>query len=138
MESSVLSVSGGAYCSCCLRLSDCCICSAGPAEYYGEECKTCKPLTNKADGPDVAVAGMSREELAAEVLRLRAGIRQHRDERGNDRCWMDDHRLYMLLPEKDPGVTTLLPKREFLENCARYCEQYWETRQRPGEIVLDL
>lgn len=33
-----------AYCPCCKRLSDCCICHEGGARYYGEQCKTCRPL----------------------------------------------------------------------------------------------
>lgn len=35
----------GAYCPCCTRLSDCCICGSGNATYYGEECQKCKPLS---------------------------------------------------------------------------------------------
>jgi hypothetical protein len=34
-----------AYCPCCGRLSDCCICSEGNATYYGKECQNCKPLS---------------------------------------------------------------------------------------------
>lgn len=35
-----------AYCQCCKRLSDCCICHKNNAIYYGEQCKKCKPLTS--------------------------------------------------------------------------------------------
>ncbi len=46
-----------AYCPCCQRLSDCCICHAGPARYYGAECQKCLPLTNeKADDPIIVEA----------------------------------------------------------------------------------
>jgi hypothetical protein len=56
--------------------------------------------------------------LTAEVARLRAAIREHRDQRGDDRCWMDDETLYAALPEgftpptRDAGVE--------LANCARF------------------
>ena len=38
---------------------------------------------------------------------LQSAVRRHRDERGDDRCWEDDERLYAALPE---GL--LLPVRE--------------------------
>ncbi|HEU4402033.1 MAG TPA: hypothetical protein VFT43_07995 [Candidatus Polarisedimenticolia bacterium] len=68
---------------------------------------------------------LSPEQLAGEVLRLRQGIRQHRDERGDDRCWLDDQRLYSLLPDKKAAITTLPPKDVFLKSC----ERFWKTRQ---------
>lgn len=57
-------------------------------------------------------------EFKQEVERLRAAIRKHRDERGDDRCWLDDEELYRVLPE---GYTP--PARDcavMLENCQRY------------------
>lgn len=72
-------------------------------------------------------------ELHTELLRLQRlvdkyehGIRRHRDEKGDDRCWMDDEVLYGLLPE---GRTP--PKRDtcvMLEHCKRYIE----SRQNPN------
>ena len=45
---------------------------------------------------------MSREQLVAEVKRLRAGIRGYRDSSGQDLCWHHPA-LWSLLPEKsDP------------------------------------
>lgn len=55
---------------------------------------------------------------------LKDAIRLHRDERGNDRCWLDDDRLYAVLGE-GTGDRALPCKSEFLSNCARY----WEQRQ---------
>jgi hypothetical protein len=40
---------------------------------------------------------MDREALAAEVMRLRAGIRAHRDSSGQDLCWHHPQ-LWGLLP----------------------------------------
>lgn len=72
---------------------------------------------------------MSEEKLQEEVLRLRNGIRKHRDERGHNRCWLDDQELYNLLPEQTQADTKLPPKDEFLKNC----EKYWQERQKPND-----
>ena len=42
---------------------------------------------------------MSQRELFEEVVRLRAGIRQHRDATGHNLCWWVPE-LWNLLPEK--------------------------------------
>lgn len=63
----------------------------------------------------------------AEVERLRAAIRKHRDERGHNRCWLDDRALYSVLPEGG-DVSPLPCKVDFL----RECERYWNHRQVPG------
>jgi len=59
--------------------------------------------------------------LAVRELRiLRAGIRAHRDARGNDRCWLDDLVLYRLLRDRDTGLTALPDRQTFLANCERF------------------
>lgn len=68
---------------------------------------------------------MNGAQLAEEVARLRAGIRKHRDERGDNRCWLDDERLYALLPDKKKAITKLPSKEVFLKSC----ERFWRTRQ---------
>lgn len=73
------------------------------------------------------------EQLAARVLALEVAIRQHRDERGHDRCWLDDRRLYGVLPESVVEEEFVLPsKADFLKNCT--C--YWESRQ--PKLPIDL
>ena len=47
---------------------------------------------------DEDLARLSREELIAEVRRLRHGIREHRDSSGHDLCWHHPQ-LWGLLPE---------------------------------------
>lgn len=62
---------------------------------------------------------MTPAQLAAEVKRLRAGIRAHRDSTGHDLCWHHPD-LWGLLPEQqhlEPWVPTW-PK--FMEGCIRY------------------
>jgi len=47
---------------------------------------------------------MSRDELSAEVKRLRNAIRQHREATGHDLCWHHPQ-LWDMLPEKlDPDI----------------------------------
>lgn len=67
-----------------------------------------------------------------EVQALRDAIRIHRDERGHDRCWFDDQKLYQSLPEALPGDLDLPPKEEFIQNCHRY----WEHRQDPSVTFI--
>lgn len=64
---------------------------------------------------------LSREELMAEVKRLRAGIRQHRASSGHALCWYHPG-LWSLLPEKaDPDIA--VPDwAHFLRGCVKYRE----------------
>lgn len=78
-----------------------------------------------ADGLNGDLDSLGREELRAEIIKLRAEIRYHRDQRGHDRCWLDDVKLYRALPETTEAEFPLPERSEFLTNCARY----WETRQ---------
>lgn len=59
--------------------------------------------------------------LATRVAELEAAIRNHRDQRGDDRCWLDDDALYAVLPEgKGEADTRLHCPEEMLANCQRY------------------
>ena len=72
---------------------------------------------------DSDIEFMTRLQLKAEILRLRMGIRQHRDQRLDDRCWMDDFELYEILPEGlEPSYVDLrlLPKEVMMANCDRF------------------
>jgi hypothetical protein len=62
---------------------------------------------------------MSLDELRAEVQKLRAGIRQHRDSSGHDLCWFVPE-LWNLLPEKVDLSPTVPPIEEFLHCCELY------------------
>ena len=77
---------------------------------------------------DIDLDQMSVEELKCEVIKLRSSIRYHRDQKGDDRCWVDDLRLYELLPEGPVGYDSTLPQEDiFLANCKRFCQ----SRQTP-------
>src|SRR5574337_22320 len=59
--------------------------------------------------------------MTKKVQDLRDAIRRHRDEKGHDRCWLDDLELYKSLPEGLKDVDLTLPSRdEFITNCERY------------------
>ena len=68
---------------------------------------------------DADLEGLDREALIAEVKRLRAGIRAHRDSSGMDLCWHHPD-LWSLLPERlDPAIA--VPEwPQFLRGCVRY------------------
>lgn len=68
---------------------------------------------------DEDLKDMSREALEAEVRRLRAGIREHRDASRHALCWHHPQ-LWSLLPERlDPDIA--VPEwPQFLRGCIRY------------------
>ncbi len=62
---------------------------------------------------------MDREGLVAEVKKLRAAIRDHRDATGHDLCWHHPD-LWALLPEKVAPSIAVPPWPKFLRGCIRY------------------
>ena len=68
---------------------------------------------------DADLDAMTREQLLAEVQRLRNGIRQHRDATGQDLCWHHPD-LWRLLPEDTDPVPVVPEWPQFLQGCIRY------------------
>jgi hypothetical protein len=68
---------------------------------------------------DDDVEQMSRDELVAEVKRLREGIRAHRDGTGHELCWHHPA-LWALLPERTDPVPTVPAWPQFMRGCIRY------------------
>jgi hypothetical protein len=68
---------------------------------------------------DDDIAGMSRDALATEVRRLRAGIRKHRDSTGHALCWHHPD-LWELLPERTDPQIAVPPWPKFMRGCIRY------------------
>ena len=77
---------------------------------------------------------LGREELLAEVKRLRAGIRRHRDSSGQELCWHHPE-LWDLLPEKAAPDVAVPPWPAFLRGCVRYRESL--DRQLPNAPVSE-
>jgi hypothetical protein len=63
----------------------------------------------------------TREELLAEVRKLRAGIRAHRDSTGHELCWHHPE-LWSLLPERLATELAVPAWPQFLRGCLRYRE----------------
>ena len=75
-----------------------------------------------------------RGNLIAEVKRLRAGIREHRDSSGHDLCWHHPQ-LWGLLPERIEPQIAVPPWPKFLRGCLKYREAL--DREAPGAPVHD-
>lgn len=77
---------------------------------------------------------LSREELLAEVKRLRDGIRKHRDSTGDDLCWYHPD-LWSLLPEQTDPLPSVPEWPRFMEGCVRYRQSL--DRQLPSAERTD-
>ena len=62
---------------------------------------------------------LDRDALLAEVKRLRAGIRQHRDASGQELCWHHPQ-LWGLLPESTDPLPQVPAWPQFMRGCVRY------------------
>jgi hypothetical protein len=63
--------------------------------------------------------GMTREQLVAEVKKLRGGIREHRDSKMHELCWHHPA-LWGLLPEKSDPIPVVPTWPEFIRGCVKY------------------
>ena len=70
---------------------------------------------------DEDLDGLMHSQLIAEVKKLRAGIREHRDSTGHDLCWHHP-RLWALLPEKLNPDLAVPAWPQFLRGCLAYRE----------------
>jgi hypothetical protein len=70
-------------------------------------------------GKDDDLHSMSREQLINEVIKLRDGIREHRDSSGHELCWHHPQ-LWGLLPEQTDPQPVVPEWPQFMEGCIRY------------------
>ena len=68
---------------------------------------------------DADLETLDRVGLVAEIRRLRAGIRRHRDSSGHDLCWHHPE-LWDLLPEQVEPAIAVPPWPKFLRGCVAY------------------
>jgi hypothetical protein len=68
---------------------------------------------------DEDLVRMSREQLVAEVQKLRGGIRRHRDSTRQELCWHHPA-LWGLLPEKTDPVPVVPDWPQFIQGCVKY------------------
>ena len=87
---------------------------------------------------DEDLAGLDRDALAAEVRRLREGIRRHRDSSGQELCWHHPQ-LWNLLPERTTPEIAVPPWPNFLRGCLKYREsldaQLPDAPREPSEFT---
>ena len=84
---------------------------------------------------DDDLLSMNQEQLVAEVKRLRAGIRAHRDSTGHGLCWHHPQ-LWGLLPERVDPQIAVPPWPKFLRGCLKYRESL--DRDMPNAKVADV
>jgi hypothetical protein len=68
---------------------------------------------------DGELDSLSHDDLLQEVVRLRSGIRRHRDGTGHELCWHHPQ-LWGLLPESTDPVPDVPEWPQFLRGCIRY------------------
>lgn len=101
---------------------------AGPDDFEGQ-CEICGLEPHECTCAVCPVCGEKgrlacwRENVAANIAKLEAAIREHRDQRGDDRCFLDDAKLYSVLGDNVEVDASLPPKCDFLASCERYWEQ---------------
>ncbi len=68
----------------------------------------------------------TNEYYKTEIEKYQTAIRKHRDQKGDNRCWMDDEELYSVLPE---GY--IRPERD---SCVELelCKKFIATRHNPN------
>jgi hypothetical protein len=78
------------------------------------------PICIECEDPlNADVHDLERDDLIAEVKKLRKGIRDHRDAQGHALCWWVPE-LWGLLPEKITPKPEVPPTKEFLAACKLY------------------
>ncbi len=80
---------------------------------------------------DSDLDALTRNELIAELKRLRGAIRAHRDSTGHDLCWHHPD-LWSLLPEKVAPSVAVPAWPQFMRGCIRYRQSLDE--QAPGAL----
>ncbi len=68
---------------------------------------------------DDDLARMDRDELIAELIRVRTAIRAHRDSSGHDLCWHHPD-LWATLPEGLEPSVEVPPWPQFMQGCVAY------------------
>jgi len=77
------------------------------------------PQTRRMTSMDNDLETLSRNELVQEVVRLRNGIRRHRDSTDHELCWHHPQ-LWSLLPESTDPLPKVPEWPQFLRGCIRY------------------
>ena len=77
---------------------------------------------------DEDLAEMTRDQLIAEVKKLRQGVREHRDSSGHELCWHHPA-LWGLLPEKTDPIPVVPEWPEFMRGASDTGSRWTSRRQ---------
>lgn len=80
---------------------------------------------------DEDLEAMSREQLTAEVARLRAGIREDHGRQGHDLCWHKTE-LWSLVPGLGDPSPAVPERREFIRRCELYRDSFEAPKDGPN------
>src|SRR5262245_17416301 len=71
------------------------------------------------------------------VRELEAAIRKHREQRADDRCWLDDLDLYAVLRDGKRADNSMPPRGIFLANCANFYDRRCQKGDWPSYQELE-
>lgn len=78
-------------------------------------------------------------ELRSAITERRKQIRNHRDQKGDDRCWIDDYQVWTMLDDTPPEPTEPLPFDEAMKCCQDF--YVWRRSETvdavPSDAILD-
>jgi hypothetical protein len=84
---------------------------------------------------DTDLNALSREQLIAEVKKLRDGIRAHRDTSRHDLCWHHPA-LWGLLPEKSDPLPEVPAWPQFMQGCIKYRQSLDEQAPEAPRVTV--
>lgn len=79
------------------------------------------------------------KDVLQEIIECRHAIREHRDAKGDDRCWLDDYKIWAMIPGSFEAPVEPPPFEEAMDMCrAFYKFRRATSPDVPGhEAVLD-
>lgn len=77
------------------------------------------------------------QQLKNENSVLRAAIKEHRSQKGDDLCWLDDLKLYEVLNDGVVPDRRVGDKAEMLKNCERFINNRCEGGGWPTYVELE-
>jgi hypothetical protein len=76
-------------------------------------------MTMSDEDLDQDLVQMTRDELVAEIVKLRVAVREHRDSSAHALCWYHPA-LWSTLPEQQAGDVAVPPWPQFMRGCVAF------------------
>lgn len=61
-----------------------------------------------------------QSDIRGKIVEVRNAIRKHRDQKGDDRCWLDDYFVWNLHPDSPKDITTLPAFEDGMAECVKF------------------